>query len=329
MTKKIKSSEKTELNKPSFSKDKVRKFMLGSKDDMGFLRKLFTYAILICVGFVFIYPLINMLSTSMMTLDDLIDTSIQWIPSTFNLQNYSDAAGAMDFWESLKDSFIIAGLPTIIQVCICAFVGYGFARFDFRGKNLMMGLLVFSFIIPPQILMMPTYVLYLDMHLIGHLRAYIIPAILGQGFKSQIFILICWQFFRQVPQSLIEAAQIDGAGYFKSFFRIAIPSAAGALLVVFLFSFVWYWNESYLANLYINGGTGKFSDYKLLVVQLAQFNDIYTQYAQSGAQMGAPQNNESVRMAGTMLTVIPLLLIYFVLQRQFVESVDRTGITGE
>ena len=190
-----------------------------------------------------------------------------------------------------------------------------------------MVLIIFSFIIPPQILMMPTYVLYVDLELVGTINAYVIPALLGQGFKSQIFILICWQFFRQVPQSLIEAAHIDGAGYFKSFFRIAVPSAAGALLVVFLFSFVWYWNEAYLARLYINMN-GRINNYRLLVAQLAQFDDVYGQYAQSG-MMGSPPINESIRMAGTLLTIAPLLLIYFVLQRQFVESVDRTGITGE
>lgn len=325
----LKKQPKNRLSYKGAWKDKLRKFVFGSKEKEGAGKQIVVYVLLISIGFVYLYPLLYMISRSFMTVSDLLDSSIQWLPTEFYLDNYKNAAKAMNFWKTFRDSVLVAGVPTLINVVICAAVGYGFARYDFFGKKLLMGLLIFSFIIPPQITMMPTYVFYTDLGIINSLKAFIIPALLGQGLKSQIFILIFWQFFRQVPQALIEAAKIDGAGHFKSFARIAIPSAAPAILVVFLFSIVWYWNESYLTQLYIVGATvGSDSNLSTLVVSLKTFETSYTAAAsQSGGTMVTI--NENLKMAGTMLSILPLLIMYFVLQRHFVESVDRTGITGE
>ena len=320
-------TQKKQRNKlPSYKgawKDKTKKFIFGSKEKQGAGKQIVVY-----IGFVYLYPLLYMISKSFMPLNDLLDTSINWLPSKFYLDNYRQALKSMNYAKALKDSIIIAGVPTLINVIVCAFVGYGFARYEFKGKKLMLGLLIFSFIIPPQATMMPTYVFYNDLGLLNSLKAFIIPALLGQGLKAQIFILIYYQFFRQVPQALIEAAKIDGAGHFKSFFRIAIPSAGPAILVVFLFSIVWYWNESYLTQLYVVGAFAKSSSWTSLIVSLKTFETSYnTSRAAAGSSM--VDINESIKMAGTMLSILPLLIMYLVFQRQFVESVDRTGITGE
>jgi multiple sugar transport system permease protein len=326
---KLKKQDKVKFMPPKFNKDKARKFLMGSKDQQGFVISLIKYVLLVGIGFVYLYPLLYMLSTSLMSIDDLLDASIKWIPSNLYLENYKKAARAMAFWNAFKDSVIIAGLPTLIQLCTCAFIGYGFSRFEFKGKKIMLGILLFSFILPTQVTMMPTYVLFTKFKLIGELNAFNLPALLGQGIKAQIFILIFFQFFKQVPQALIEAAHIDGAGYFKSFFKISLPSASPAILVVFLFSIVWYWNESYLTQLYIAGlGTGNANKWTSLVVELKNFQDIFAQYNQ-GSQQQLGNINESIQMAGTMLSIIPLLVMYAFMQKYFVESIDRTGITGE
>lgn len=309
------------------NRDKAKKIIFGSKERQGIAPMTIVYGLLICIGFVYLYPLLYMISRSFMSIDDLLDTSVDWIPSTLYLKNYVDAAKAMNFWQTFYQSIIIAGIPTAINVAVCAVVGYGFARYNFRGKNLLLGLLIFSFILPAQVTMMPNYVWFSDLKILNSLKAFIYPSILGQGIKSQIFILIFFNFFRQVPQSLIEASQIDGAGHFKSFFKIALPSAGPAILVVFLFSIVWYWNESYLTQLYICGAVSK-SDWSTLVVSLKSFADTYSSQA-SVSGNGMISLNESLKMAGTMLTILPILIMYLVLQRQFVESLDRTGITGE
>ncbi|WP_310602185.1 carbohydrate ABC transporter permease [Anaerosporobacter sp.] len=313
--------------KLTINRDKAKKFIFGTKDKQGFGKMTVVYALLICIGFVYLYPLLYMISRSFMPIDDLLDTSVDWIPSTLYVKNYIDAAKSMNFWKTFGQSVIIAGLPTLLNVVMCAIIGYGFARYNFKGKKLMLGILIFSFILPSQVTMMPNYVWYSDLKILNSLKAFIFPAALGQGLKSQIFILIFFNFFSQVPQALIEAAKIDGAGHFKSFMKIALPSAAPAILVVFLFSIVWYWNESYLTQLYVCGAVSK-SDWSTLVVSLKNFADSYTSQA-SVSGNGMVSLNESIKMSGTMLSILPLLIMYFVLQRQFVESLDRTGITGE
>lgn len=310
-----------------FSKEKVRKFFMGSKEKQGFLKVFCIYALLICIGFIYLNPILQMLSKSFMNLDDLLDSSINWIPSKFILSNYAQAAKSMDFWASLGKSIILAGVPTLCNLISCAIIGYGLARFEFPFKKVVLAVIVFTFILPSQVTMIPTYALYSQIGILGTILPFVIPPLLGMGINAPIFILIFWQFFRQVPKVLIEAAQIDGAGYFKSFFRISLPSATPAFITVGLFSFVWYWNESYLTEMYVSGVMTK-SGWTSLVIQLDNFASNYNSYATTAAS-GATSINEAINMSGTMLSILPLLLMYFVLQRYFVESIDKTGITGE
>lgn len=309
-----------------FTREKLHRFVFGSKEKEGAGKQIVVYGLLICIGFVYLYPILYMFSCSFMNRDDLLDSSVKWIPSTLYLQNYIDAAKSMSFWSSLLKGILIAGLPTLCNVLICMLVGYGFARFEFKGKKILMALLIFSYILPSQVTMIPTYVLYNNTGILGTIWAFVLPAVFGNGLNAPIFILIFYQFFKQVPKVLIEAAQIDGAGYLKSFIKIAVPSAAPAILTVFLFSFVWYWNESYLTELYVQGLSTK-SIWVNLVVQLKNFDASFNTLATTGDT--ATSLNECVRMAATALSILPLLIMYFFLQKHFVESIDRTGITGE
>ena len=315
-----------ETIKKKFTKEKLHKFMFGTRERQGLGQQIAVYGLLIIIGFIFIYPILYMISTSFMDRNDLLDSSVKWLPSSFYLQNYISAAKSMDFWKTLGKGVVIAGLPTICNVLIGMIVGYGFARYDFKLKKLFMGILLFSYILPDQVTMIPTYVLYNDMGILGTIWTFVLPALFGNGINSAIFILIFYSFFKQVPKVLMEAAYIDGAGHFKAFFRIAIPSAIPAIITVFLFSFVWYWNESYLTEMYVQGLTTK-SEWTNLVIQLKNFDSNFNNRATTGDM--ATSLNESVRMAATSLSILPLFLMYLVLQRQFIESIDRTGITGE
>lgn len=315
-----------ETIKKKFTKEKLHKFMFGTRERQGIGQQIAVYGLLICIGFIFLYPILYMVSTSFMDRNDLLDSSVKWLPSSLYLQNYIDAAKSMDFWVTLGKGILIAGAPTLCNVLVCMVVGYGFARYDFKFKKLFMAILIFSYILPDQVTMIPTYVLYNDMKILGTLWTFILPALFGNGINSAIFILIFYSFFKQVPKVLMEAAYIDGAGHFKAFFRIAIPSAVPAIITVFLFSFVWYWNESYLTEMYVQGLATK-SDWTNLVIQLKNFDSAFNTKASTGDT--ATSLNESVRMAATSLSILPLFLMYLVLQRQFIESIDRTGITGE
>lgn len=308
------------------TKERINKFIFGTREKQGVGKMIAIYALLICIGFVYLYPILNMVSTSFMDQNDLLDTSVKWIPSGLYMQNFIDAAQSLDFWSSFGKGILIAGIPTLCNIFIDMAVGYGFARYDFKGKKFMMFLLLFSYILPKQVTMIPTYVLYNNMKILGTIWTFILPALFGNGLNAPIFILIFYQFFQKVPNVLMEAAEIDGAGHFKRFFRIAIPSAVPAIVTVSLFSFVWYWNEAYLTELYVQG-VASHSIWTNLVVQLKNFDMAFNTRASVGGT--ATSLNESVRMAATTLSILPLLIMYLILQRQFVESIDKSGITGE
>jgi multiple sugar transport system permease protein len=306
---------------------------MGTKDDMGLLKKIAVYVILICVGFMFLSPVIKVFATSLMSLADLLDSAVNWLPSSFNWDNYKNAATAMDYGKAVRDSLIISVVPTLINVVMCSIIGYGLARYNFKLKGLLFMFVILAFVLPQQLMLTPTYELYSQLKLTGSILPFIIPNIFGQGLNASIFILISWSFFKQIPNALMEAAQIDGAGHAKQFFKIAIPSSLGAMVVIFLFSFVWYWNEDYLTNLYFYNFTAGSADryqFTPVINQLSKFDSNFSSAASSStSDLTTSYANTGMRMAATILAIAPLMLVYFIMQKQFVESVDRAGITGE
>ena len=313
-------------------REKFRSVMLGNAEKRGLVWSTVVYLLLIVISFIFLYPVLYMLSRSLMSRNDLLDSSAMWIPSAVTLHNYESAILTMDYVPSLLKNLYLAVVPTLAQVFICSMVGYGFARYNFPLKKLWLGVLVLAFLLPSQTTALPNYLVFQNMRMIdGTIRPFLITAILGQGFKSTLCVLIFYNFHRQVPQSLIEAADIDGAGHLKAYFRIAIPLAGAAIVVVTLFSFVWYWNETYLVRNYLGYGTTRNTGLTTLMLELNAFEDsyanAYTTWASSVTS--SDRINDAIRMAGTVLAIAPLMVLYFFLQKQFVESVDKAGITGE
>ena len=309
-------------------KEHWKKILLGSNEKRGIILNLAMYVLLISIAFIFLYPVLYMLSTSLMPKEDLLDASAKWVPSSLSIKNYTDAIATMDYWNSLYKNLLIALFPTLAQAVICSMAGYGLARFNFPMRSLWILLLLLSFLLPPQVTMIPNYVLYGRMGLTGSIWAFILPALLGMGFKSALFILIFFNFHRQVPQSLVEASEIDGAGSIGAYFRIAVPLSVPAIVVVILFSFVWYWNETTLTQMYLGYASTRANGLTSLLIELQKFQvsyeSVYNPWEASPNKL-----NDAIRMAGTMLAIVPLMLLYLVLQKQFVESVDKAGITGE
>ncbi|MDO6356033.1 carbohydrate ABC transporter permease [Caloramator sp. CAR-1] len=311
--------KRLDYKKLNINTSKLLKIKYGEKIEI-----LAVYFFLILIGFVFLYPIIYMISYSLMDTKDLINPLIKWIPSKLYLGNFVEANKVLEFFPSLIKTLYVTIIPAVLQTIAASVIGYGFARFKFPFKNILLALVVATFIIPPQVTMIPQFLMYKNLGLIGSVLSYILPAVLGQGIKSAIFILIFYQFFKMLPKSLEEAAQIDGAGYLRIFFTIAVPSAIPAYVISFLFSFVWYWNETTLAALY-------FGDViKTLPLQLQNFAATFQKLYPVDPNGQTGKNlNEAINMAGTFLNILPLLIIYFFTQRWFVESIDRTGITGE
>ncbi|MDR2505682.1 MAG: carbohydrate ABC transporter permease [Oscillospiraceae bacterium] len=307
---------------------RAKRILLGGNERRGLLLNIAVYALLIPIAFIFIYPILYMLTTSLMPKEDLLDSYTKWIPSSVYLKNYTDATLTLDYWKSLFKNLQIAILPTIAQTLICSMAGYGFARYKFPLKTMWMGVLLLSFLLPPQLTIMPNYVLFGRLQLTGKIWAFIVPALLGVGFKAALCVLIFYNFHRQIPSSLIEAAEIDGATNLGAYFRIALPLSAPAVVVVVLFSFVWYWNETYLTQVYLGYASSRVGGLTTLMLELGKFQASY-ESIYSVLEASPNRLNDAIRMAGTMISIVPLLLVYLVLQRQFIESVDKAGITGE
>ena len=302
------------------NKNQVKKFLVGYNITDGLIYKIVIYVLLISIGFVYLYPMIVMLSTSFKSTSDLINPTIHWIPSSFYIENYSKAFKVLKYFPTLGQSLVITLLPAILQTVVTSLIGYGLAKFEFPLKKLIFALILLTFIVPSQVYTIPKYVTFNELGLLGTLWSIILPALFGQGVNSAIFVLIFYQFFKMAPIAFDEAAEIDGANEYEVFFKINVPLAAPAYLTTFLFSFVWYWNETYLSTLFLDG-----SKWTTLQIRLAYFVSDYTSQYSEASQM----LNEGIRLAATILIILPMLIVYIILQKYFIKGVEQSGIAGE
>lgn len=304
---------------------RLKRILFGIYGNDGLIFKIILYMLLIGISFIFLYPLLRMLTSSFMNLEDLIDPTSIWIPKHFTFQNYVKSWYTLNAIPRLLDSLIVTLAPTACIIISSSLIGYGFAKFSFPFKKLLMGILISMFLVPTILLAIPTYVIFREIHLLNSLKAFTVPALLGFGLRQTIFILIFYQFFRQIPNELIEAAEVDGANTLRIFFTISIPLSLPAFLICFLYSFVWYWNETSLAMMYFG------EKYTTLPMAVENFRATYELLYPSGSVgLGAAHNifNQGVHFAGVIISIIPLLIIYFIAQKWFIEGVDRSGIAG-
>src|SRR5690606_16219161 len=302
------------------SMNKVRRFLVGMHFTDGFIFKFIIYFLLIIVGFVYVYPLLVMGSFSLMSLEDLVNPMVSQIPTELYFQNYADAWRALDYVKVFFQSLVVTLIPALIQTFVASLIGYGFARFEFPLKKMWMALVLLTYLIPLQVFIIRRFILYNDLGLLNNVGAVLLPTIFGQGLNSAIFILIFYQFYKMVPKALDEAAQIDGANRPYIYFKIAIPLSIPSFITTFLFSFVWQWNETYQTFIFLGDGWQTLQTRLAIFVSASQGNQVTVIEA---------AQNEAQAMAGNLLILIPMLIVYFILQRWFIEGVDKSGLTGE
>ena len=282
--------------------------------------KIFVYFILAGIGFVYLYPVLYMIVNSFLSAGDLTDPSVTWIPTELCFDNFSTAFETLDFFKSFGMSMLMSLIPAVLQTAVTAVIAYGLARFHIPFKKVILVLILITFLLPTQVMLVPRYVLFDTYHLTDTIWAQFLPALFGQGLNSAIFIFVYYSYFVSYPVVLDEAAEIDGAGKWKIFLKVSLPMAKGAIILSMLFSFVFYWNETYLSNTLWGGKI------QTLPLKLQSFT---LQYEALYGKEAAGSISESVSLAGTLLSILPLLVMYLIFQRQFVESIESTGITGE
>lgn len=299
---------------------------------------LFRMVLLIGIAYVILLPLIHRLSSAFMSLEDLYDQSVRWIPRTPTLRNFKLMWEHMEYVQSFARSFFLATMTSVLQLVTCAMVGYGLARFKFPGSNVIFGLAVFTLVIPPQLIMVPAYLNFRffdflgllksqPLNLIGTYWPFILMGLTGTGFRCGLYIFIMRQFFKGMPRELEEAAYIDGAGVFTTFWRVMIPGAIPGLITTFLFSFVWQWNDYLYVTTFMAGRS--FLPQALEGAATKVHRAINEADALASTSGFLDDHFYSlINNAGMILVIVPLLILYIFLQRYFVESVERTGIVG-
>jgi len=313
--------------------------MLGEKS-VTVLGKLFRFFFLLGMAYVLLYPIMFLVSNAFRDPIDRLDPTVIWIPKNLTLDNFARAEMPLDFWGSLARTLTLTVPSVIIQVFICMLVGYGFARFKFKEKEVVFFFLIFTIIVPIQTYIIPLFVNFQhfdffglgkifglltgrpgEISLINSNFSFYVLSLFGMGIRSGLYIFIARQFFRGLPVELEEAAFVDGCGPFKTYFRIMLPNIGSAMLVIILFSTVWHWNDYYLSVMFF------IQDYPLSV-NLTLLSDRLSFMAQNMRAEDMALMRSSVLEAGCLLVIGPMLLLYIVAQRYFTESITRAGIVG-
>lgn len=296
------------------------------------------YVILILLAYQLLYPILYMISASIKAPIDSYDPSVIWIPKHFSATGFVDALKTMKYMEALVRSLGIGLGCAILDVASCALAGYGFARYKFPLKNLFFACVILTLIVPTQTIILPYYMnmRYFDpfkimtllskitgnetmINLVGSNMSFFIPSALGAGIRSGLYIYIFKQFFEGMSAALEESAYVDGSGPLRTFIYIMLPNAKNAIITVFLFSFVWHFNDYYLSKQML--GTSK----RTLVVALSSLR------VDLAALIGGQTAFDPIRVqtriqAGCLLTILPMFLLYVVAQRKLADSIEHIGI---
>lgn len=326
--------------------DKRGDFWERNRKSGGYLLRttVMKYAVSICraillfgLCFLILQPLLNKISVSFMEERDLYDPTIVSIPQHFTTNNYRLATGIMKYGTALKNSLIVSLTVAVLQVAMCTIVGYGFARFKFPLRNFWFACVILIIVIPPQTITTSLFLNFRFFDVFGLIKLitgttinmrksvapYYMMSATCMGLKNGLYIYMIRQFFRNIPKELEEAAYVDGCGTLKTFFRIMLPDAKPIITSCFLFAFVWQWTDGFYSDMFL-GST------RLVSISLSKMVDEIGAYI--ARDLGAANMAVSVAFsnavlsAGTMMIIVPLLILYLFAQKGFVESLSMSGI---
>ncbi|WDH97693.1 carbohydrate ABC transporter permease [Paenibacillus urinalis] len=317
------------MAKPVFAKNRTkslplitRRFvktkLIGLEADKGLIFKCFLYVILIDTAYIYLNPIIYMITSMIKDAVDLMDPAVTWVPRVLYFGMLQDAWEMLQYPKALTISLSLSTGIAVFQTISCAIAGYAFARLDIPLKNFWFFCLLLTFIVPPQLTVLPKLIAASQLGLLESYVPLVLPALFGQGVKGALFVIIYRQFFAKQPKELEEAAMMDGANPLKVFFRVMLPLARPAIVVVFLFSFVWNWNDFYTPSIFLHG----MEDQPLSVGVASITNEINMR----AEEIGPSIYDEPMKMAASFLMIMPPLILYIFAQRWFVEGVDRTGL---
>ncbi len=269
----------------------------------GFKKRLLIFIILLIVSIIIVVPYVWMLSNSFKTTMETLTDPMHIIPQDPTMAGYEKVLTKSPFFKWLWNSCFVTGINTIVILFTSSIVGYIFARFEFKGRNFLFAMLVFTMMVPAQVTMITTFIIIDGVGLYNSVWALIIPS-----FVNVFGIYLCKQYCEEIPRELIESAKIDGAGNFRIYWNIVIPQIRPALGALAIFTFLEYWNDYLNPLIYLSS-----TDNMTLPLALSYFS---TQHS----------TDLSATMAASALIMIPAAIVFIIFQKQFIKGLALTGM---
>ncbi len=318
--------------------DKEKRMRIFGQQTAGWLYKAFRLYLLLGISYVVLYPILSMLLQSFSVSEDLYSSTHVWIPKNPTFNNYVRVMGFFKYFDHMWITLQIVVICTVCQLIVCSLVGYGLARYKFKGNGILFSIVIMSIIVPMQTAQIPMYLDYQNFNffglgsiaglmtgkdytanLINTKWVYYIPAMFGVGLNSGLFIFLFRQFFKGLPHDLEDAARVDGCGALSTFLRVMVPNTIPVFVTVGLLSTIFYWNDTTIGRMFMSS-SGK-QTLMLYVEESRNMGDAWRR-STSASEF---QTETYVHL---LLTVAPLVIVYIICQKFFTECMDRSGIKG-
>ena len=312
---------------------------------------IFRFVLLVGISYIILFPFFAQITGSFMSPADFIDTMVRMVPRQPTTDTYRAIIIENRYWEAVRNTAILSGMAAISQMLVCTLVGYGLSKFKFKGSKLVFLLVIVTLLIPHQTLQFSLFMRfrYFDIfdffgqgtgiiglfrnhvmgiqrvqdHSINFINTYWPLALLslsGLAFKNGLYILIMRQFYKGVPDELEEAAYVDGAGVFRTFFTIIIPLSIPMMVTVFLFAFTWQWTDEFYVTLFTTEAGPH------LMPRIVQIPRSLMQSPEAIAASTMYQS--AIRNTAGLLIIAPLIVVYLIGQRFLIQGIERTGVVG-
>ena len=307
-----------------------------------FVVKVFRFLLLLGISYVILQPFFSKITSSFMAPENFVDATVKLIPKYPTLDTYKAVFTELGYFQAFVNTFTLSLLCAVIQTFICSLIGYGFAKFKFKGSRLLFALVIFTMIVPHSTLKLSLFLKFrffdvfgilgllggdvfprfsiLDFSYIKLVDTYwpmVLLSLGGLAFKNGLYIFMMRQFFRGIPDELEESAYIDGSGVFRTFLTIILPISIPMMITIFLFAFSWQWTDNFYTNLFFPTET-----VRLMPDIVGIPKSLQTNYAGQSLYYAAINNTCG------LVIIAPLIVLYLFCQRFLIQGVERSGIVG-
>ena len=290
-----------------------------------FLYRIIRFVIVFGLCFVILYPFVIKVLQMLMSPQDIFDSTVNYIPRHFSLYYIKKMMDMTSYYSTMLTGLWISLLSAAIQTAICLISGYGFARFQFKGKRLLFMFVIFTLLVPPQTLTTSLYMEFrffgiqnlFTVNLLDTIFPFAILSITALGFKNGLFIYLARQNFRGMPKELEEAAYVDGYGPIRTFFRIILPNSISIGVIVFVLSFAWQFTDTFYTQIFT-------SNLMTFPVSIVKNINLITF---SGGYLSSYEIT-IIKNCASIFLMIPLVMIFLVAQKNIIQGIERSGIVS-